>query len=163
MTDTFNVKLNGVEQSTNLEELLNLDLSSFKADVGDFWRVPRGKYRFTVKNAKLEMMGDSPAAILELEIAHCFGIISDDETPESTHGKTARFPYFLNDMEKGIGQLKWLMEASGATIAGGNLKTQLDSFCGSVFDANVKHDKNKNDPDKPYVKIDLKSVTAPAV
>ena len=167
MSDKFEVTLNGQTQEVTLADLAGMDISGIEENAGDFFRCPKGKYRFQVKNASFDKFGDDPVVKIDAIIVHCFGIIAEDATPEMAEalvGKECNFPFFMKDVAAGIGKVKYLMAHSGFTgVPGGDFTAQLDGFCGTVFDVIITHGKNKNDPDKPYVNFDMKSITPPAV
>lgn len=153
----YEVKFDGQDVEIDLAELAGLDMADIEADAGGFSATPKGYYMFTVKDAKLTDIADMPVIGFELEVAECYAVASDVETPESMVGKVHEENIFVNDVRKSVGQAKFLMQEAGY-VGTGSLNDQLDGFCGHKFKAKIKHRAKKNDPDTIYANIDMKSV-----
>lgn len=161
MSENFTVTNNSQEVEVSLADLAGLDMSAVEAVAGGFELTPKGAYVFKVLDAKLAEFADYPVITFELEIIECLALASDDKTPEGMVGVKHDETIFIIDVQKSVGQAKFLMTEAGYR-ATGTLQELLDGFCGTKFSAKVKHKAKKNDPETIYANIEMKSVKAVA-
>ena len=157
---TVTVKNDGEEVEVPLADIAALNMDDVQADAGGFESTPVGTFTFNVLNAETTTLGDKPFIAFETEIVDCSAVIAEGKTEEDMVGVKHNENIFIGDVGKALAQAKFLMEAAGHS-GSGSLKEMLDGFCGTKFTARVKHRKDKNDPDRVYANIDLKTV-APA-
>lgn len=154
----FEIELGGQKTTAGLADIAGLDITGFSENDGSFQVTPKGVYDFAIKDAKIEQVGDGPAITIETEIDKCHTIISDELTEETVVGTKHREVFFLSKAEGGVGKLLYLANHTGFTTQQTTLQPILDEMIGHKFTGMVKHRKDKNDPDKIYSGIDLKSV-----
>lgn len=156
MTD-YKVELNGEEVELSLEDISGIDMSTVEEFEGGFEATPVGVYAFLVKDAKIDEVADKPVIQFELEVIGCDAISSETKDEQSIIGWTHRETIFVNDIAKSVGQAKAIMSHAGFT-KNGALKDLLDEFCGYKFTSAVKNTKDKNDPDKIYANLKIKTI-----
>ena len=64
---------------------------------------------------------------------------------------------FITDLQRDLGKAKAIMTDAGYE-GEGPLQELLDGFVGHKMVAGIRHSKNKNDPESPYVNLDLKKI-----
>ena len=157
MSETFSVKNHDVEVDVTLADLAGIDMNEVEEFEGGFDVTPKGAYVFQVKDAKLAEIADYPVIPFTLEVVECMAVAADDKTPEGMVGVAHEENIFVMDVQKAVGQAKFLMRSAGYA-ATGSLNELLDGFCGTKFAAKIKQKAKKNDPDTIYANLDMKSV-----
>ena len=156
------IVVNGAEQEVALEDLLELEMEDVKENYGGFTLTPRSVCHWRCANAELVKMGKEDQHLVIAFSLECVRVIavSDNEDgldEETMVGFKHNENIFIRDAEKDIGKAKGLMANAGLE-GKGKLKALLKKFVGCEFVAKITHAKNKNDPDKPYVNMDIKGV-----
>lgn len=158
MSESYTIKNGGQETEVTLLDLAGLDMETVEANDGSFEATPKGTFIWNVVNAALEEVAGKPTIQFELECIGCAAVLAEGKTPDDMIGWKHKETIFINDAVKSIGQAKGLMVAAGLTQPG-TLQNMLDAFCDMKFVSNIKHRKDKEDKDKIYANIDIKSVT----
>ncbi len=165
MSNTFTVKApnaEGVneEVEVTLADLAGIDTDAIEAKASGFDVTQKGAYSFAIANASLEEVGEWAVVKFECEITDCLAT-AGDKVAEQMVGEMHEEMIFISDAIKAVAEAKFFMAAAG--FAGtGSFDNMLDGFVGTRFTGKVAHSSPKNDPDKVYANLDMKSVK-PAV
>lgn len=153
----YTVELNGEDVELSLEDISGIDMSTVEEFEGGFEATPVGSYAFLVKDAQITEIADKPTIQFELEVIGCDAINSETKDEQSIVGWIHKETIFVNDIAKSVGQAKAIMGHAGFTKVGA-LKELLDEFCGWKFTALTKQTKDRNDPDKIYANLKIKTI-----
>ena len=147
---------NEIEVEVSLADLAGIDMDAVEAQAGGFEVTQKGAYVFRCSDAKLTDIADYPVVSFELEIVECMAT-SGDKTEEQMVGEKHVENVFIKDVAKDIGRAKFLMQEAGYH-GSGSLNDLLDGFVGTKFAAKIKHASAKDDKDKIYANLDVKSI-----
>jgi hypothetical protein len=161
------IHMEGVDEGVTLADLANLDMENVteKRGAGPF---PRGKFVFEVAEGKLDTFDGEidgikkkiPCAKLSLSVHSIIAVLDPEKDTEEGHKaiKERKFPLFIGIKKlEDTGRVKALMVDAGYKGVG-KLQVLLDGFKGTRFIGEVKHKKNKDDPDNPYVNLDMDKI-----
>lgn len=148
-----------VETEVTIADIAGLDMTGVQEFEGGFEPTPVGVYIFEVKDAELTSIetknGPRAAVVIKLEAQDCLAVVEGD--PADFKNQKHQETVFIQDLAKGVGQVKAIMTNAGFQ-AQGTLETLLDAFCGHVFKAKTRQRKDPNDSDKIYSNLVVKSI-----
>lgn len=143
------IKVGDMELS--LADLAGLDMSTVaEYRVSAF---PQGTFAWRGILAEIRPIdtqdGKKAAIVFEAECTQVYAVADESVDADSLIGRKHQESFFLNDLQKGLGAAKAFMVDCGMSGSGA-LTELLTQFTGHEFGAQVKHRKDKNDPDKIY-------------
>jgi len=156
--NTHKVKVNGEDQDVSMEDLLDLDMSEVEESYGGFEAFPKGVYHFRCTESELTTMGANDeylVAKMVFKVVQCFDLIHDEKSVDDMVDAELHQNVFIKDAAKDLGKVKGALVKLGVTSSG-RLKDLMAEAVDKELVGTVKHSRNKNDPDNPYVNLDFK-------
>lgn len=147
----------GDEQSMDLNDLLGIDF-----DEVDEYRsgpFPVGRFHWRIKSALLERVEAGtpkrPRACFTFGLECLNTLRVDDDTVDTTMliGRVHNERFFVIDARRTLGEVKAFANDIGMT-EGGEIQDVLNRMVGLEFEAPIRHQRNKDDADRPFVNID---------
>lgn len=156
MNETFTVKNGNEEVNASLAELLNVDMSTVEAVEG-FKKTPRGTYTWQIQaESGGDSIADKPVIIVKCLAIACTRYIDEngnDLDPAMGVGVEHDELFFINDLEMGLGRFKFFLESAGMPSTG-SAATNLTASIGGMFNSTVGWQRDKNNKDKIYSRLD---------
>lgn len=156
MNETFTVKNGQEEVNASLAELLNVDMSTVEALEG-FKKTPRGNYTWQIQaTSGGDSIADKPVIIVRCLALACTRLIDEngnDIDPAAGVGTEHDEMFFINDLEMGLGRFKFFLESAGMQSTG-TAAANLLAATGGIFESSVMWQRDKNDKDKIYSRLD---------
>lgn len=160
--ETVNIVNGGVEQEASLAEIADLDITNLEAAFGGFTKTPPSVALWVVENMELVATKKSnPMVSIECKCVKPYAINDDsmqlEDMVDFKHIERIVVKDANEDMKKVVGFLQMIgIETSG------KLSELMDRATGIAFVAVIKHSKNKDDPENPYVNMDIKGIKSQA-
>lgn len=165
--DQFVLEIDGENVQVSLTDLAGIDMAEVEPYRGGEV-TPEGVYEWRGKSAEIDTMeindkdSDTGRAVRPV-ITFCSEALAvrsvKDRSidPDSLVGVEHYERFFIRDLRKDLGRVTAFLGDSGMT-GEGSLQDMLERFTGHEFIAAVKHRKDKNDPDRRYANLDMKTV-----
>lgn len=156
MNETFTVKNGEEEVNASLAELLNVDMSTVEALEG-FKKTPRGSYTWQIQaSSGGDSIADKPVIVVKCIAVACTRLMDEngnDIDPAAGVGIEHDELFFINDLEMGLGRFKFFLESAGLPSTG-TASANLAAATGAMFNSVIGWQRDKNDKDKIYSRLD---------
>jgi len=157
MSDEVKILNGGVEVEISLAELADVDISDVEISYGGFSTTPPSVALWKVLSMEFKSFGEHTVVQIENECEKCYAVKSDEFDENTMIGTKHNESIFIKDIVKDIGQVKGFLEKIGITGVS-KLSEGMDRATGMKYVAKIAHARNKDDPDKPYVNMDIKGI-----
>lgn len=147
----------GDDTDMDLNDLLGVDFD----DVDEYRSgpFPQGRYHWRIKSALMERVEagtpKKPRACITVGVECMNTLRVDDDTADPTMlvGRVHNERFFIIDARRALGEFKAFANDIGMTESGA-LQDILNRMVGMEFEGPIKHQRNKDDADRPYVNLD---------
>lgn len=162
MSEELNILNGGVETPVTLAEIADLDVSDVEISFGGFAITPKSTALWVIKDMGVKSFGEHIVVQIECECEKCYAVKSEEFDETTMIGFKHNESIFLKDLAKDLGLVKGFLERIGMTGVS-KLDAAMDAATGMKFVANITHSRNKDDPDKPWVNMDIKGILSQEV
>jgi len=161
--DMVKAKVNGVEKDMDLAELAELDVTDMVAAFGGFTKTPPSVALWRVASWELvATKNGNPMFNIEIECMKPYAINDDSMTMEDMVEFKHIERFVIKDVNEDMKKVIGFLQVIGLANTNGKLTALLDQAVGLAFVALIKHSRNKDDPDNPYVNMDIKGIKTQA-
>jgi hypothetical protein len=162
MSDKVNILNGGTEIEISLDEILDFDVSDVEIAFGGFSITPPSIALWKVINMEIKTFGEHTVVKIECECEKCYMVKSESKDENSMVGEKHSESIFIKDVAEDLAKVKGFLERIGMTNIA-KLSDALEAATGYSFVASIKHTRNKNDPDNPFVNMDIKGILSQEV
>lgn len=137
------------EANFNMDNLLDGTLDDL-ADVPEFRTFPQGTYRISL-GIEQKKVNEHPTFEVKMKCLETVELVDASEAPVENGAECNVL--FMMDNEIGQGQFKELLKVAAEHFGPKSNRELIEDLKGAECLVVLTHRKNKNDPDKKYVKI----------
>lgn len=146
----------GEDSEVNVEDLLGVDME--QVDEYRSGPFPIGRYHFKCTGATVEKgLAGNPQTMrayfaFEFECLNVLRMQESDQDPGTIIGRKHFERIYIIDAQRSLGEFRAFCNDLGLS-ASGEVRDILNSMIGIEFEGLIKHGRNKDDPDRPYVNL----------